>query len=269
MEEERDGIAGLIDRIKASGGGSLLERIDELRARLVKVSIVVVAFFCICFGFAKYVFAWLKQPLMLAMPKEVNVLHFTGPMEVLTAYMKVSMLVAITMALPMLFFQLWKYIAPALPEQTRKMVLPFFTASLVLFVGGIVFCYYLMMPAALEFLIGMGDGLATAVIMVDEYISMIVIMLLGFGGVFQLPVILIILERLGIISEDMLKKNRGPILVAILIVAAIVTPTPDPFSQLFMAAPMYLMFEAAILIIKWLKRRDQKALQVTPSSKST
>ena len=136
-------------------------------------------------------------------------------------------------------------------------------------VGGIVFCYYLMMPAALEFLIGMGDGLATAVIMVDEYISMIVVMLLGFGGVFQLPVILIILERLGIISEDMLMKNRGPILVAILVVAAIVTPTPDPFSQLFMATPMYLMFEAAILIIKWLKRRDQKALQVTPNSKST
>lgn len=234
----------------------MLDRIDELRGRLIRVFILIGVFFSGCIFFAKDVFAWLKHPLVLAMPKTKDILHFTGPMEVLTAYMKVSFLLAAVLAGPFLFLQIWKFIGPSLPERTRKMVMPFFTASIVLFTSGLLFCYYLMMPAALEFLIGMGDGLATAMITVDDYISLVVFMLLGFGGVFELPLILILLERLGIITEKMLTKNRGPILIAILVIAAIVTPTPDPFSQMCMAGPMYVLFEVAIIIIKWMKKRD-------------
>ncbi len=256
MEEDQNPIAQFLDRLKATPTGSLLDRVDELRARLIRVFIVIGVFFSACIFFAKDVFAWLKQPLVLAMPNAKSVLHFTGPMEVLTAYMKVSLLLASVLAGPYLFLQLWKFIAPALPEKTRKLVLPFFFSALFLFASGLLFCYFLMMPAALEFLIGMGDGLATALITVDDYISLVVFMLLGFGAVFELPLVLILLERLGIITERMLTKNRGPIAIAILVVAAILTPTPDPFSQMCMAGPMYVLFELAILIIKWMKRKD-------------
>lgn len=263
MEEENP-IAEFLQKLKASPTGSLLDRVDELRARLIRVFILIGVFFSGCVFFAKDVFAWLKQPLVLAMPKAKSVLHFTGPMEVLTAYMKVSFLVAAVLAGPYLFLQLWRFIAPALPERTRKMVMPFFISSLLLFAGGVLFCYFFMMPAALEFLIGMGDGLAAALITVDDYISLVVFMLLGFGAVFELPLVVILLERLGIVQERMLTKNRGPILIAILVIAAILTPTPDPVSQLFMAGPMYILFEIAILIIKWMKRRD--AVQASPGT---
>lgn len=256
MDTDDNPITQFLDRMKQGQTGSLLERVDELRDRLIRVFILIGVFFAGCVFFAKDVFAWLKHPLVLAMPKAKDVLHFTGPMEVLTAYMKVSFLLAAVLAGPFLFYQIWKFVAPALPEGTRKLVMPFFFAALVLFASGLLFCYYLMMPAALEFLVGMGDGLAAAMITVDDYIGLVVFMLLGFGAVFELPLILILLERLGIISERMLTKNRGPILIAILVVAAIITPTPDPFSQLCMAGPMYVLFEVAILIIRWMKKKD-------------
>lgn len=257
MDTEDSPIVQFLDRMKQGQTGDLLSRVDELRARLIKVFIVVGVFFVACVFFAKEVFAILREPLVLAMPKAKNVLHFTGPMEVLSAYMKVSLLVAAILAGPVFFFQIWKFVAPALPEKTRRLVIPFFVSALLLFASGATFCYYLMMPTALEFLIGMGDGIATAMITVDDYIGLVVFMLLGFGAVFELPLVLILLERLGIITERMLTKNRGPILIAILVVAALITPTPDPISQLFMAGPMYILFEAAILIIRWMKKADQ------------
>lgn len=268
QEEDKTPVAAFLDRLKGSNAGSLFERIDELRARLIRVFILIGVFFSACVFFAPDVFTWLKHPLVLAMPKATEYLHFTGPMEVLAAYMKVSFLLAAVLAGPYLFLQLWKFIGPALPEHTRKLVMPFFVSAIVLFVGGLLFCYYLMLPAALEFLIGMGDGLATAMITVDDYISLVVFMLLGFGAVFELPLAIILLERLGIITEKMLTKNRGPILIAILVVAAIITPTPDPLSQLFMAGPMYVLFEAAILVIRWMKKKDLALAQAGTSASS-
>lgn len=257
-------IGAFLERLRNSDAQSLFQRVDELRARLIKCLVVFTILFVISFSLGRYIFVYLKAPLLTALPEGQKVLHFTGPLEVFTAYMKVSFLIAVSFAAPLFFYQTFQYVKPALPEQSRSLVLPFFVSSILLFVGGILFCYFLMMPAALQFLIGMGGDLVTPIITVDEYTSLMVFMLLGFGAVFQLPVILIIAEALGLVQLEHLTKHRRIIFIIILVVAAIVTPTPDPFSQLAMAIPMYLMFEAAIIVIKAKRRRNALVPTGTP-----
>lgn len=259
-------VQALLDRLRNSEAQSLVERVDELRSRLIKCIIVIGMVFVGCFVAGRYIFAYMKAPLLAALPEGQRQLHFTGPLEVFTAYMKVSFLIAVLVTAPMLFYHGFQWVKPALPEIHRKSVLPYFTASIFLFIGGILFCYFLMMPTALQFLIGMGGDLVTPVITVDEYTSLMVFMLLGFGLVFQLPVALIIGEALGVIRLEHLTKHRRLVFIIILVVAAIVTPTPDPFSQLAMAVPMYLMFEAAIIIIRAKRRRSDLPAITTPRS---
>ena len=172
--------------------------------------------------------------------------------------MKVGFFAAAVLVAPFFFIQLWRFIGPAIPEKQRRFVQPFFWSGSLLFAAGVAFCFYVMMPTAMKILIDMGGDVATPTITVGDYYTLIVMMMLGFGAVFQLPLILIILERLGIVSRATLAANRRVMIVGILIVAAIVTPTPDPFSQLVMAAPMYVMYEAALLVMRWFATQEKE-----------
>lgn len=248
-----------LDRLKDTPAGDLMKRADDLRRYLIRTSIVFFVIFLGVVSFAKPMFNFLKSPLTSALPAGQATLHFTDPLEVFLCYIKVGFLAAVIVTAPYGFMQLWRFIGPSLPERQRGYVVPFFTISMMLFLGGCAFCFYFMLPATLEILISMSGDVATPMITVDEYISVVVLMMLGFGAVFQLPLVLIILERLGVINAQMLASNRGGMLVGILVVAAVATP-PDPFSQLAMATPMYLMFEVAILVIRWLEKQDKKPL---------
>lgn len=251
-------IAGFLERMQSLEQGPLLGRLEELRARIIRCMAIVFAVFVLCFTFAKEILLYLEAPLIEALPPGARVLHFMGPLEVFVAYVQVSFMIALCLALPVLLVQIWRFLKPALPDVDQGMVVPFFIASLILFGSGVAFCFYVMMPVALRFLIEMGKDVAVPTIMVADYVSLTTFMLLGFGATFQLPLIVIILERIGVLELDSLTGNRRYILVGIVTVAAIVTPTPDPFSQIALATPMYLMFEAAILVIKALRRREAK-----------
>lgn len=248
-------LSDFFQRLESLEQGPILGRLEELRSRLIRCMVVVFAVFVLSFVYAKDILLYLESPLISALPAGARVLHFTGPMEVFVAYVQVALTIALCVSLPLILVEIWRFIKPALPNVDQGLVLPFFVASISLFVGGIVFCFYVMMPVALEFLIGMGKDIAVPTIMVADYVSLTTLMLLGFGLTFQLPIILIVLERIGVISLESLSQNRRIMLVGIVTVAAIVTPTPDPFSQLALAIPMYLMYEAAIIIIKLLRRR--------------
>jgi sec-independent protein translocase protein TatC len=249
-----EALQDFLHQIRTSRAGSLLERAEEFRQRLLRIVVVMGVFVTAAFFGAKYIFVVLKAPLLKALPD--GTLHFTGPLEVFMAYMKVAFLVGVTVTAPYALHQMWRFLAPALPEGERRFVGPLLVSSILLFLGGMVFCYFLMMPMTLDFLIGMGKDVAKPVLMVDEYVSLTVFMLLGFGVVFELPLVLIVLERLGVIRVEHLTKNRAVVVVVILVVAAVITPSPDPVSQLMMATPMYVMFEAAIIVIRWLKKRE-------------
>jgi sec-independent protein translocase protein TatC len=233
---------------------SLLARADEFRRRLIRLSVVLITIWAMAFFYAKELLNFLKEPLTSALPGANINLHFTGPLEVFVSYLHVSFMAAFLVSLPYTLLQIWGFFAPALSPQNKTFVGRYVTASLLLFIGGMLFCYFAMLPPALGFLVGAGRTVATPLITVGDYTSLVLYMMLGMGAVSELPVVLMILERIGFVSLNALKNGRRYAIVVILIVAAIVTPTPDPVSQLIMAAPMYLLYEAAILMIALQKR---------------
>jgi sec-independent protein translocase protein TatC len=237
---------------------SIFDHLGELRSRLMRAGLVVLVFFFIFLGFSEKLMTFLKQPLVKALPPGVNALHFTGPMDVFVINIKVAMLVGVLAACPVWLYQFWKFFEPALYPKERRYILPFIVASIALFVAGISFCFFIILPMTLAFLLDLGMQVGTPIITVTDYISMLMLLLFGFGIVFETPLIIVLLAMLDIIDLEMLTSNRRIIIIIILIVAAIMTP-PDPISQMAMAVPVYLMYEMAIVIVRIMKRKKADA----------
>jgi sec-independent protein translocase protein TatC len=230
--------------------------LDELRSRLVKSLFSILILFVLSLAFSTKILSVLKKPLEEALPKGVNALHFTGPMDVFMVNIKVAFLMAVVFGAPIWLYQFWKFIEPALYPRERKYIIPFIAATIGCFLVGVAFCYFLMIPAALQYLVGIGLEVASPIITITDYMSLVTVMVIGFGLVFETPVILILLAMLDIVSAETLASQRRIIFVGILIAAAILTP-PDPISMLGMAIPCYLMFELSLLIIRFIKRGRQ------------
>ncbi len=241
----------------------LLEHLGELRTRLVRAISAITLLFFACLFYATPIINFLKQPLIKSLPKQAETLHFTGPLEVLFADMKVAFLAALILACPYWLYQFWKFIEPALYVSERKYVVPFVWASVGLFVSGLLFSFYFIIPMCLEFLINIGMEVGTPMITVSDYLSLVTVMILGFGFMFETPLILVLLASLEVINSVMLTTYRRYVIVIILIVAALLTP-PDPVSQVSMAIPLYIMYEVSIVIIKLMEKHKRKNLGSTP-----
>jgi sec-independent protein translocase protein TatC len=239
---------------------SIFDHLGELRSRITRSLVAVMVFFGVFLAYAEKLLDFFKQPLVAALPPNANALHFTGPMDPFVVSIKVAFLVSILAACPVWLYQFWKFFEPALYPKERKYVLPFITASIALFASGITFCYTIILPLTLKFLMDMGAQIGTPIITVTDYISMLMLLLFGFGLVFETPLLIVLLAMLDILDIDMLRSSRKFVFILILVVSAIMTP-PDPISQLALAIPVYGMYEIAILIIKFIKRkpRDAKA----------
>ena len=253
--QEQDSNENLIAGGKVMG---LWGHLDELRSRLVKSGITVMVLFLIALGFSAKILNFLKQPLVNALPSGTAALHFTGPMDVFMVNVKVAFLMSVIFGAPAWLYQFWKFLEPALYPKERKYVLPFIAATIFCFLGGVAFAFYFMIPMALSYLLGIGLEVAAPIITITDYMSLITVMLLGFGLVFETPVILVLLAMLDIVSAETLAAQRRLIFVGILILSAIITP-PDPISMMGMAIPCYLMFELSILVIRMIKGKRTKA----------
>ena len=236
---------------------SLFEHLDELRGRLVKSALAIVAFFCIAMFYSEPILLFLREPLDAALPAGANTLHFTGPMDVFLVSIKVAFLTALVFACPVWIYQFWRFVEPALYEHEKKWILPFTFVSIALFIAGISLCYFFVFPLSLEFLLGLGTNIATSIITITDYTSMLILMVLAFGAVFQTPLILVMCALLDLIDAKTLTEYRGAIIVGIFATAAIITP-PDPVSQMGVALPMIMMFEGSVLVIKLIKREPKK-----------
>jgi len=150
-------------------------------------------------------------------------------------------------ALPIIFYQVWTFIAPGLYKEEKMMVLPLVATSTILFLAGAAFCYYITLPIGLEFLIGFGTDEIEPIITVNSYLSFSGLMIIAFGVAFQLPVLSYVLTRLGLLGPQMMAKGRRYALVGILTLGAILTP-PDIFTQLLLAGPIYLLYEISIIV---------------------
>jgi sec-independent protein translocase protein TatC len=236
----------------------LVEHLAELRTRLIRIILALIIGTIVAFTKANYIFELLKYPLLKANPNLK--LYFLSPTEPFFTALKISFLAGFILVSPFVFFQVWKFIEPALYEHEKKLAIPFVFFTTFFFALGCLFSFYLVLPVAIGFFINFGNiqlG-AEAIFSVKEYISFVLRMIFAFGVTFELPVILSLLARLGIITPEFLEKARRYFVVLAFIVAAILTPTPDVFSQLMLAIPLILFYELSIIAAKILYPKSTK-----------
>jgi len=238
-----------------------LEHLEELRWRLVKAVLAVVGAAVVCFYFVQEIFEFLVRPYrnalhMLAEASgnpslaENSRLVFLGPTAGFMIYLKLALTGGLILALPVIFYQLWKFVAPGLLSKER-MVVPRFTAAATLcFLTGAAFCYYLVLPYGLSFLLGFQTADLVAMITIEEYFGFVTTILLVFGLLFEMPVLSYLLSRLGILTPEFLRQKRRYGIVTIFIVAAVLTPTVDAFTQVLLAVPLMVLYEVSIWVSK-------------------
>ncbi|MEZ5924840.1 MAG: twin-arginine translocase subunit TatC [Hyphomicrobiaceae bacterium] len=241
----------------------LLDHLIELRQRLFYAVIAIALGFIVCFAFAQPIYNILVWPYKLAAGTAQPIeMIYTAPQEFLFTQMKLALFGAIFITFPILAGQLYMFVAPGLYRHERNVFVPYLIATPLLFVLGALFVYFIIMPFAMRFFLSMqqldGDVHIQLQARVSEYLSLIMWLILAFGVSFQLPVVLTLLGRIGIVSSSGLKTKRRWAVLGIAILAAIVTP-PDPFSMLSLMIPTYLLYEASIWIVGRIERRRAAA----------
>ena len=241
------------------GNLPLMEHIKALR------KVLVIAAYAIAFGsivgwfISDMTFAYLATPVTQL--KDITFIT-TTPMEPMLVKLKVSLFVGMIIALPIIIWQIWSFVLPALKQNERKYLYIIVPSSLLLFLAGAALCFYVVLPIGIKFLLMAGGGgvQSTPFVTKTSYLGFLLTFLLTFGLVFQLPIVLLILIRIGLLSPKTLAKNRRWAILAIIILAAVVAPTPDLFTQFLMAGPMYLLYEISIWLGYLVVRRKEKEL---------
>ena len=231
---------------------TVLEHISELRRRLIRGVIAVSVTTVISFVFAKQIFEILKSPA-----GEINLI-FIEMTEMIGIYMRVSLVSGIILAMPYLVYQLIMFVSPALTSREKKRVYLILPWIALMFVGGVIFAYFILVPPAVKFLITFGSDIATPQIKIGNYISIVSRLLLSIGLVFEMPVVTTFLARLGIITPKWLSDKRRPAIILAFILAAIITPTFDPVNQTLVAAPLIVLYEMSIWLAKLVQRKPPK-----------
>jgi sec-independent protein translocase protein TatC len=232
---------------------TLVEHLGELRTRLIISLAALGVAFAIIFPFHSRLIEWLMGPL--PDDKELVTLGVTEPF---TTSIKVSFYAAIAVALPVLLYQLWSFLAPALDESTQRIVSVFVALATVLFACGIAFGYTVVLPRALTFLTNYDDDLYDVQIRASYYYSFVSLALLGMALVFELPIFVLALVRLRVLTADRLRRNRRIGMFVVVVIAALL-PTVDPVSLAFEAIPMIVLFELSIWLAVFMERRWQRA----------
>ena len=233
----------------------LLDHLVELRRRLLWSFATFVAAFFVCFYFAEPIFAFLVQPLLGAGQERVI---YTALFEAFFVQVKVAFFAALMISFPVIANQLWRFVAPGLYAKEKKALRPFLVLTPFLFLGGAALAYYVAMPVAMEFLLSyqgdVGGVQQDALPAVGNYLDFVTHFLFGFGLSFLLPVLLMLLERAGLVTRDQLKRGRRYAIVVAFVLAAVLTP-PDVISQFMLAVPLILLYELSLIAIWFTERR--------------
>jgi len=222
---------------------SLVQHLGEFRNRLMMASIAVVITTAISFVFTTE----LIKLLILPAGEGLKLASFS-PTENFTTYMRVALFSGIAFAMPVILYEIYAYIDPALHPNERRFALTLGPFILLLFVGGMSFCYFLVLPNALKFLLHFASDVFDNQLRASEYLSFVTTFILGMGIVFEMPVLIYALIRVGAVQRSWLTKQRRYFFLISFVVAAIVTPTPDPFNQSLVAIPIYLLFEVGLFL---------------------
>ncbi|MGA7731581.1 MAG: twin-arginine translocase subunit TatC [Chloroflexia bacterium] len=232
---------------------SLMEHLLELRNRLVKSALILALATGLSFTFVE------QEINILVDLAGDHPLQALKPTETFVSYLKVAFYTGIAMAMPLLVYQLFRFLAPGLTKTERRWILLSLPAVTIFFVGGMVFCYFLVLPSALDFLLNFGASIIEVRPTISEFLSFVTRFLLAVGIAFETPVIVFLLSKLGIATPKRLRRFRRWAYVLAFVAAAIITPTPDPINQSIVAVPIILLYELGIIFASLGKRRKAQA----------
>ena len=252
--------ADTIENTEEGGKMSFLDHLDELRKRLVRIAIYLAAGFFVGFYFSDELYNFLSGPLIAELDRVDGEMTFTSLTSPFMTSMRVALMASVFLTLPFTFFEVWKFISPGLYRREKKYVIPFVSSSVLLFISGAAFCYMIALPGAFRFLIdwGMKFEATRPMIRLDEYFSLVTTMLIGFGLVFEMPVIIAFLSLFGLVNARFLLRRFDYALVGIVILAAVMSPTTDAFNLMLWSAPMIVLYFISIgiaAIIGWQRRK--------------
>jgi sec-independent protein translocase protein TatC len=228
--------------------------LEELRKRLVRILIAIGLGFIGCYFLKDQLFKIITKPLFDVLP-EKSYMIFTGLTEAFFIYMMIAFFASLLITSPYLLYQVWKFISPGLYKTEKKYVLPFVLISTLLFSGGVLFGYFIALPPAFRFFVEFTSDTLKPMLSFREYLSLSLKFLLAFGLSFELPVFIFFLTKIGLVNARMLSKQRRYAILIIFIAAAIITPSPDAFSQILMAIPLLVLYEISIFVAKFAEKK--------------
>jgi sec-independent protein translocase protein TatC len=252
----------MIENKNSSDKGSFVSHLTELRSRLMSTFLFLLVTFVVCYIFSEQIYSFLVKPYSDAII-ENNLerrLIFTALHEAFLTYLKVAFFTSFFITSPIFLTQIWKFVAPGLYKNEKKALLPYLISTPILFLLGGMLVYYLIMPLAIDFFLSFESAAEDNSIAiqleakVNEYLSLIMRLIFAFGISFQLPVVLSLLARIGIIDSQYLRTRRKYVVVIIFAVAAVLTP-PDPITQIGLALPLLLLYEISILTVKLIEKK--------------
>ena len=237
----------------------------ELRDRLIRAVIAIaIAFGALClWPGPSGLYDLLAAPMVAHLPKGATLIA-TNVISPILVPLKIALMAAFMLALPIVLYQVWAFVAPGLYSHEKKLVLPLVVSSTILFIAGVAFCYFLVIPGMSKFIQAFAPATITAAPDIEQYFGFVLTLFLVFGIAFEVPIAVIVLARIGVVTIDQLRKSRGYFIVGSFIVAAVVTP-PDVISQLALAIPMCILYEVGIVAAQ-LFIKHTKAPEETPAA---
>jgi sec-independent protein translocase protein TatC len=238
----------------------LTAHLEELRKRLIASFVAMGVGFAICYAFKERLFLFLARPLEERLP-EGSTLQYISIPEAFLTYLKLSLFGGFVLALPVIFYEVWRFVAPGLYEREKRYLVPFVLLSMIFFLGGASFCYYIVFPFVFQFFMSFSGDSLLAMPAIRQYLSFATRLLIAFGLVFEMPIFFFFLGRIGLVSYKGLARQRRLAVVLVFLGAALLTP-PDVVSQMMLAGPLMILFELSIQIVRITgKKADEDADQ--------
>jgi len=222
--------------------------LEELRTRLVRILAAIGIGFVACYGFKEKLFEVLTIPLANVLPEQ-SYMIFTSLPEAFFTYLKVSFLASILLTSPYILFQIWRFISPGLYSKEKRHAVPFVIFSTIFFIGGALFAYFLVFPLGFKFFVAFGTDTIKPMISIREYLSFSMKLLIAFGVIFELPIFMFFLGRIGLVQSNTLITKRKFAILLVFVIAALFTP-PDVVTQCLMAVPLIMLYEISIWVVK-------------------
>ncbi len=239
----------------------LVAHLAELRDRLLRMVLAVAVVFLALAPFAQELYTWLAQPLMVHLPEGTSMIATRVASPFLTPF-KLTLVMAVMLAIPYIFHQIWGFVAPGLYRNERRLVLPLLVSSTVLFYAGVAFAYFIVLPVIFQFFTSVAPQGVAVMTDISEYLDFVLKMFFAFGIAFEVPVAIVLLTRAGVLDPDDLAAKRPYIIVAAFVIGMLLTP-PDVISQSLLAVPVLLLFELGLIVARRL--RPEQATEAAPT----